>query len=256
MSAPEDERRGPDLDFFDHLDSLRRRLVAALFVFLASASVAFAFMDRVLPVVSGPARAAGLGLYATAPFEKLFVHLKVSAILGLAASLPIAAALLASFVAPALDPRTRRRIAPCMAAVLLFMAAGAALSWFVMVPFAVGFFADFAAGDGVLPLWSLGSYVSLVSGLVLAGALVFLAPPFLLALIRLGVVRAGTLAAGRRYAIVGIALAAGVLTPTVDVVSQCVVGAVLWGLFEVTLLAGRFIEPGRSRRGGKEVRNG
>lgn len=244
MSAQADERRGPDLDFFDHLDSLRRRVVAAFAVFIAAAAAAFAFMDRLLPLVSAPALRTGLKLYATAPFEKLFVYLKVSAVIGLAITLPVTVSLLATFVSPALAPKTRRLLVPCLAVILLFLAAGAALSWFFMVPFAVGFFAEFAAGDGVLPLWSLGSYVSLVSGLVLSGALVFLVPPFLLALIRLGIVRTGTLAAGRRYAIVGIALAAGVLTPTVDVVSQCIVGAVLWGLFEITLLAGRFMEPG------------
>jgi sec-independent protein translocase protein TatC len=238
----------PERDFFWHLESLRRRILAALAVFAAGAALAFSLMDRIMPLLCAPAARMGVKLYAMAPFEKFVAYLKASAVIGAAAALPVAAALAAGFVAPALEARSRRLLAPGVAAVCLFVLAGAALSWLVLVPFAVGFFAGFAPADGIAPLWGLGAYVSLVAGLVAALSLVCLAPPVLLGLIRAGLLRPSTLAAGRRYAIVAIAIVAGVVTPTVDVVSQCAVGAAMWGLFEITVLLGRIVAPGRARR--------
>ena len=86
------------------------------------------------------------------------------------------------------------------------------------------------------------------AGLVAATALVCLAPPLMLALVRSGLVKASTLGRGRRYAIVAIAVVAGVVTPTVDVVSQVAVGAALWALFEITLVLCRIVAPERERR--------
>jgi sec-independent protein translocase protein TatC len=246
----EGEEKAPrERGFFDHLEILRRGIVGVLLAFLAAASAAFAFMDRIMPLFTAPATKMGLSLYALAPFEKFTSYLKASALLGAIAAIPLAASLAAAFVAPALSPKARRSLGPGVAILCLFVLAGAALAWIVMVPFAVGFFASFASGDGIKPMWSLGSYVSLASGLVAAMALIFLAPPVLLALMRAGILKASTLAKGRRYAIVAIAIVAGVVTPTVDAISQCIVGASLWGLFELTLLLGRIIAPSEGRRG-------
>ena len=248
MSDPR-EKRGPEMDFFGHLEILRRGIVAVLLFFLVAVFLLFTFMDEIMPSVVAPAASLGVKLYALSPFEKFFSYLKVSALLGLAAALPFAALLAAVFTAPALEPRSRRFLGPVVAAVLLFVLAGAALAWFVLLPFAIRFFAGFSPADGIEPLWGLGSYVSLAAGLLLASSLVFLVPPVLLAAFRIGLVSPAALAKRRRYAIVAIAVAAGVLTPTVDVVTQALVGAVMWLLYELTLLAGRFLAKDRGRDG-------
>jgi sec-independent protein translocase protein TatC len=200
-------------------------------------------MDRLMPVLTSPAERLGMKLYAMAPLEKLAAYVKVSAVAGAGIALPIAVALASSFVAPALKPRSRRLLAPGAIILCLFVLSGAALAWFALLPFALGFFARFASGDGIGALWSLGSYVSLVAGLVAATAVICLVPPVLLALIRTGLLEADALARKRRHAVVAIAIVAALLTPTVDVVSQAVVGAAMWVLFEITLLLGRIIAP-------------
>ena len=241
------DRGGVGLDFFGHLEELRRRLVTAFAAFVIASAGFFALMDRLMPIVTAPADRLGIKLYAMAPFEKFAAYMKASALAGATVALPVALALAAAFVAPALGPRWRRLLAPGIVTVCLFVLAGVALAWFALVPFAVGFFARFAPGDGIEPLWSLASYISLVAGLVAATALVCLVPPLLLALVRSGLVKASTLARGRRHAVVAIAVVAGVVTPTVDVVSQVAVGAALWALFEITLVLCRIVAPERLR---------
>ena len=237
-----------ELDFFGHLEELRRCLVTIFTAFVLASAAFFALMDRLMPILTAPAERFGIKLYAMAPFEKFAAYMKASALAGATVALPVAMALAAAFVAPALDPRWRKLLVPSIVTVCLFVLAGVALAWFALVPFTVGFFVRFAPGDGIEPLWSLASYISLVAGLVAATALVCLAPPLMLALVRSGLVKASTLGRGRRYAIVAIAVVAGVVTPTVDVVSQVAVGAALWALFEITLVLCRIVAPERERR--------
>jgi sec-independent protein translocase protein TatC len=236
-------RLGADMGFFDHLETLRRGIIASLAVFAVAACASFFFMDALMPLILAPVKAIGVKLYTHAPYEKFTAYLKASAILGACVAIPVAAGLAAAFLAPAFEPRVRKSIAAILVAVLAFAFAGAALAWFAFIPWVVGFFSGFAAGDGIEPLWSLNSFISLAAGLIAAMGIVCLVPPGLLVLMRFGVVKPATLAKGRRYAIIAIAIAAGVITPTVDVVTQLIVAAAMWGLFEITLLFGRMLAP-------------
>jgi len=248
--------RGPDthngMDFFDHLEILRRGIIVVFLVFAVCMALAFTLMDRIMPFFTASAGRSGLELYAFAPLEKFTAYLKISALAGCAVAIPLALVLAAAFVAPALEKRQRMLLAAGVPLVCAFVFAGAALAWFVLIPFAVGFFSNFASGDGIVPLWSLDSFVSLSAGLIAAMMLVCLIPPILLGLIRAGIVSVRFLARGRRFVIVAIAIFAAVITPTVDVVSQGIVGLSMWALFEITLLAGRFIEPRRSVDSGRQ----
>jgi len=253
-------KRGSDtnegMDFFDHLEILRRGVIAVFLVFAVCAATAFYLMDGIMPFFTASAGRSGLVLYAFAPLEKFTAYLKISALAGLAAAIPLALVLVAAFVAPALEKKQRIFLAAGIPLACAFVLAGAALAWFVLIPFAVGFFSNFASSDGILPMWSLESFVSLSAGLIAAMMLVCLIPPLLLGLIRAGIVKVRFLARGRRFVIVAIAIFAAVITPTVDVVSQGIVGVCMWALFEITLIAGRFLEPRRNTELRKQAGSG
>lgn len=241
-------RTGAEMGFYDHLDVLRRGIIVSLVVFVLAAFAFFIFMDDLMPFILLPIRKLGIKLYTHAPYEKFTAYFKASAVLAAGLAIPVASSLAASFIAPALSPQARKSIAFILIALLAFALAGAALAWFAFVPVVVRFFALFARGDGIDPLWSLGSFISLIASLVAATGIVCLVPPSLLALMRFGIVKPSSLAKGRRYAIVAIAVIAGAITPTVDVVTQLVAAAAMWGLFEITLLLGRLVSPERKRR--------
>jgi sec-independent protein translocase protein TatC len=235
-------RDAAEMGFFDHLEILRKGIVACLILFILAAGVFFFFMDSLMPTFLRPVERMGIKLYALTPYEKFLAYMKASALLGAGTALPAAAGLAAGFISPALARKTRKSLVFMLTVLLLFSFAGIALAWFFLLPVTVRFFSGFAVEDGIAPLWSLGSYISLASGLIGAVGLVCLLPPLLLFLIRLGALRASTLAKGRRHAIVGIAIVAGLLTPTVDVFTQIILGFAMWALFELTLLLGRLVE--------------
>jgi len=236
------------LDFYGHLEILRRGVLLVLLVFALGFAGAFFFMEDIMPFFTSSAARMGLKLYVLGPLEKFYAYLKVSALCGGAVALPFGLWSAAAFVAPALAARSRKSLGMGIGILFLFIVSGVLLAWMALVPFAVGFLSSFASGDGILPMWSLDSFVSLATGLIVAMALLCLVPPVLLVLMRAGILGVRTLAKARRYVIVAIAILAGVITPTVDVVSQCIVGACMWGLFEVTLILGRLFTPRRSGR--------
>jgi sec-independent protein translocase protein TatC len=80
-----------------------------------------------------------------------------------------------------------------------------------------------------------GDYLSLVMQFILAFGICFLLPVLLLLLERAGIVSRVQLIKARRYVIVGIFIAAALLTPP-DVVSQMMLAVPMLLLFEGTLL--------------------
>jgi Sec-independent protein secretion pathway component TatC len=49
---PQKGGKWPEMGLFDHLEELRRRLLAALALFLLASAAAFAFMDGILPLLA------------------------------------------------------------------------------------------------------------------------------------------------------------------------------------------------------------
>ena len=121
--------------------------------------------------------------------------------------------------------------------VLLFTA-GITLGY-LMIPLAVGFLLDFGV-VGVEQLLGLADYIGFVTFFLLAFGLALQFPVILFLLARVGILSYGYLSSRRRYVILLIALLAVVITPGDIVVSSALLGAVMYGLFEITLQLIRF----------------
>jgi sec-independent protein translocase protein TatC len=117
---------------------------------------------------------------------------------------------------------------------------GALFGYFVVFPpgfqFAVGILHD----TDILLFPKMSEYLSFALRLLLAFGLIFELPLLLWLMGRLGVVDARQLRRARKYIIVVIFLIAGILTPGPDVLSQLLMAAPLWILFETGILLVRF----------------
>src|SRR3546814_21086918 len=90
---------------------------------------------------------------------------------------------------------------------------------------------------------AVGPALSFLMAFVLAFGFVFQIPIVIVFLARLGLVSPATLAAGRRYAIVGIVILSAVLTPGTDVVSQMLMAVPTYALYAVSLWLARLVPP-------------
>jgi sec-independent protein translocase protein TatC len=267
----------------EHLIELRRRLIVSVAALLVGFAVCFGFSKQIyiallhpfeiaaqllaaqrqghgggafdlLLVLTGVKEApsvanAGLKLVFTAPLEFFFTKLKLAGFGAVVVTFPILAWQVYAFVAPGLYKRERRAFLPFLVAAPLLFALGAALVYFMILPFVLWFSLSqqiFGAGSiSVELLPKVSDYLTLVTTLLLAFGLCFQLPIVLSLLGMAGIVTAKMLSQGRRYAIVAVFVVAAVVTPP-DPISQTLLAIPIILLYEVSIWCVALIE--RSRR--------
>ncbi|MBN1614441.1 MAG: preprotein translocase subunit TatC, partial [Deltaproteobacteria bacterium] len=140
-----------------------------------------------------------------------------------------------------LYPRERRYVLPFMIASTVLFAGGVLFGYFIVLPPAFRFFVTFAS-DFLKPMFSLKEYLSLSLKFLLAFGLSFELPVFIFFLTKVGVVNAAMLSRQRRYAILIIFIAAAVLTPSPDAISQILMALPLMILYELSIYVAKFAQ--------------
>lgn len=225
------------MNFWEHIEELRRRIIFVILMLVAMSIISFFFMDEIMKFLQLPIAKHEISLYYREPTEKFFTYLRSSIACALLVMVPLTAFQIWLFVSPALF-NNERRIFICLfcAGVVLFYL-GAFFAWSFIIPLALNFFINFAREDGIMPLWGISDYVGLVLTLVLVIGFSFELPMLMIAAMKSGLVSARAMARSRRYVIPVIFIVAAVITPP-DVMTQIIVGLLLWGMFEITLKIG------------------
>lgn len=198
-----------------------------------------------LPVVDGQM----VNLIYTAPLEILFTKMKLAGFGAIVVAFPVLAWQLYKFVAPGLYRNEKGAFLPFLVAAPLLFLLGAALVYFVMLPFVMWFsLSQQISGGGVSAalLPKVSDYLNLVTALLLAFGLCFQLPVVMTLLGLAGIISSRVMAEGRRYAIVGVVVVAAVVTPP-DPISQLMLAVPLVLLYEVSIWCVRLIEFRRRR---------
>jgi sec-independent protein translocase protein TatC len=194
-------------------------------------------------------------LIYTAPLEILFTKMKLAGFGAIVIVFPVLAYQLYRFVAPGLYRNERGAFLPFLIAAPLLFLLGAALVYFVMLPFVMWFsLSQQIVGDGVAAnlLPKVSDYLNLVTALLLAFGLCFQLPVVMTLLGLAGLISSSVMAAGRRYAIVAVVVVAAVVTPP-DPISQLMLAVPLVLLYEISIWCVRLIEFRRKRSDAAEA---
>lgn len=225
------------MPLLEHLRELRTRLIRAFLALAITTGVSFLFVKQVLEFLIAP---MGDTLpQALKPTEVLGNYMKVALICGVTLAMPVLVYQIGRFIAPGLTKQERRWIFVLVPGATFCFVAGVAFAYFVMMPAAIPFLLGFLS-DVVEQKWAIGEYLSFVTSLLLWIGLAFELPLFVFFLAKLGLVNAEMLSRNRKYAVVGIAVLAAVITPTVDPLNMALVMGPLIVLYELGVLLAKF----------------
>jgi sec-independent protein translocase protein TatC len=272
----------------DHLIELRGRLIVALATVTIAFLACFFFTQQIIEILLWPLQAVSSVLAAqkragttgaqpldilpvmlgmkhvvlekvraiyTEPLEIFFGKVKIAMFGAVVLSFPVLAFQLYRFVAPGLYKRERKAFLPFLVAAPVLFLAGAALVYFIMLPFVLWFSLNqqiTTAALDVQLLPKVGEYLDLVTKLVLAFGLCFQLPVVVTLLGLAGLIEAKTLASARRYALLGIVVVAAIVTPP-DMISPFLLAGPIYALYEASILCVRLIELRRKREDAAEA---
>ena len=261
LDVIEDDVDSSKAPLMEHLLELRSRLVKCVLALVAGAVICIPFLRAILDALMWPFQLAitrynltmeakglpamDLNIIATHPLETFFVKLKLALFGGLLLAFPIIAYQLYRFVAPGLYKNEKGAFLPYLILSPLLFIMGASLVFFFVFPYVMEFALSqqqgLAGGGEIKLLTKISDYLKLAMTLFLAFGLSFQLPVVLSLLGRAGIVSAGALKRGRRYAVVGIAAFAAFVTPP-DPITQIVLASAIYLLYEISIICVKVVE--------------
>lgn len=229
------------MPFVGHLGELRQRLIKSVVAVAIGTIVAFIFSDQILDILVEPYRAfdPDAALATFRPTEAFSVVMRLSLWGGAIIASPVITYQIWRFVAPALSPREKRWVVPVVA-ILAVLFLGGIVVGYLALERGLAFLLDFG-GDALLPVIGADFYLKFAMRFLLAFGIAFQFPVFLFSAAAFGLVTSQKLRSSRRWMVVIILIAAALITPSGDPLTLMMLAAPLYILFELAILAIRFI---------------
>ena len=211
------------MSVLEHLDELRSRLFRVAIVYVVLLAGCWLVSPRILEFLMRPIREHLFGggeIIFIALTEPFMVYMKASAIAALFLSTPYILWQFWGFVAPGLYKTERRAGGVFIVAGTIFFVAGGAFGYYLALPLTARWL--LTLGAQFKAQLTLQSAFEFESRMLLGAGLVFEMPIVILVLSRFGIVTPGFLMRHFRIAVMVIAIAAAVITPSGDALTMTV----------------------------------
>jgi sec-independent protein translocase protein TatC len=236
--SPFDGLLSTDFSLLDRLDDLRKRLVRSALAVCVGIAIGFVFINRVMDFILLPTRQtlpAGSRLIYTQPGQAFGLYIQVSLIVGISLAMPYIMFQLWRLVAPIIPPSGRRFAVPFAIFTTVGFVLGAAFTHFIAFPYMMAFFASFNTPELVF-MPNISDVFNLYTTMLLGMGAVFQMPTVVFFLAKAGLVSARFLWRSFGYAFLLIFIAAAVITPTGDMVTQAIFAAPMVGLYVLSIV--------------------
>ncbi len=233
------------MPLMEHLRELRMRIVRSLLAVAVGTIVLLAIYDPVKNFLTKPYRDlcrqrpdfnCDGSLFSLGPLDGFSARMRVCAYGGLILALPVVLWQIWRFIVPALSKKEKRYAGPFIASSVILFVVGCSLAYWTLNK-ALEFLISWS-GTEVTQAYQVTKYISLVALMMLAFGVGFLSPVLLVFLQLAGAVKPRTLIKQWRYAIMGIFVAAAVITPSGDPFSMLALALPLTVLYLIAVLVG------------------
>jgi sec-independent protein translocase protein TatC len=249
-----------EMSFLDHLEELRWHLIRSLTAVFVFAIAAFVSKGVIFgEIILGPSKPSFwtyrmlcnlseiLSSDALCISELPFViqsrqmtgqfsmHITSSFVIGLICAFPYAFWEIWRFVKPGLYDKERKAATGATFYVSLLFFMGVFFGYFVVTPISINFLSNYQIDPSILNEFDIISYVSTVTTLVLACALLFQLPIVVYFATKAGLVSSSLLKTYRKHSIIVILMLSAVLTPP-DPFSQVLIAIPLGLLYQLSIL--------------------
>ena len=270
MALDQYQEEEEGMSFLDHLEALRwhiLRAVSAVLVFSVAAFIAKDFVFGIL--ILGPSKVDFLtyrllcdvgnylGVNALCiddlPFTiqsrqmtgQFSMHMTSSFVVGLIAAFPYLFWEVWRFISPGLYSKEKNAARGAVFFVSFLFLLGASFGYYILSPLSINFLANYQLDPSITNEFDITSYVSTLSMLVLASAIMFQLPVVVYFLSMSGLVTSRMLKAYRKHSIVVILVLSAVITPP-DVISQLLIAMPIVVLYEVGIEIAKRLEKKRA----------
>jgi sec-independent protein translocase protein TatC len=233
----------PDsMTLVEHLTELRKRVLVCAVTFVITGTAAFLLYPWILSFLSHPYCQISphhCNFFVTGPLDPLALRVKIAAYGGLALAAPVLLWEFWRFVTPGLNRNEKRYAIPFIIASIFLFALGAVVAY-VTFPHALSWLRSIG-GPTLTQILDPIKYLSLILLLMTVFGLTFEFPVLLVSLELAGVVTPKKLSSWRRWAIVGIVVVAGVVTPSSDPFSMMALAIPMYVFYELSIVIGKIL---------------
>lgn len=238
-----------EMPFLDHLEELRGRLFWCAGAIAVGFAIAFVILTQVdvIGFLARPIRPLmnGRNLVYTHPGDPFQILIDSAFALALIIASPVIGYQLWGFMSPAMYSHEKKLVLPVLAAVVALFLTGVAIAFFVILPMTLRFLLGVEAG-ALTPMITATEYFGFAIYMSLAFGAVFEFPVVILLLSALGLVTPEGMAKGRRFAVVGVLIAGGFVTP--DPTSMFIIAGPLYLLYEASIAVSRLVYRRKRKR--------
>ncbi|MBE7549620.1 MAG: twin-arginine translocase subunit TatC [Anaerolineales bacterium] len=206
------EQLANQMTLLEHLEELRDRLVKAAIAVFVCTLLAAAFTTPILELLIAP---YGQKLQVLGPTEGITIYFRVALTAGLVIAMPFLVYQFLMFILPGLEPNEKQYILWGVPFATLLFFIGVLFAWYILTPAAVSFLSAWQP-EIFIQQWQSREYIPFVTSLVFWVGLSFETPLIIFIMTKIGLVTPQFLLKQWRFAIVIIAIAAAMITPTVD----------------------------------------
>jgi sec-independent protein translocase protein TatC len=242
-----------EMPFLDHLEELRWRIIWSLVALIVGVGVAFFILQRfdIFKFLEGPILPylAGNKLKYTHPADPFSVLITASFSIGIVMALPVIIYQVWAFLSPALYKHEKRVVLPVIFGAIVLFVCGVALSFYVVLPLAIGWLMGIAQQtDALEPMITYREYFSFAVNMSLAFGLCFELPIVILLLATLGLVTPEFLRRYRRHALVLCVVTGALLSPGDLIWTTMLLAAPLYLLYELSVILTALVYRRRRKR--------